>query len=271
MNQLVSIGAGSSLLSSEDKKEELEYRYKPRQGPLITPEPEFYDVEQSDELFDVDPNTTLLVSAKENLDDILKDMQRSIEVEYDSISNEKFSEILNSKRHIRPLEFQELTQTCVQKFLASSDLYVGQILTKNVIDLLDSLLSSMRESLVICKRKIAQKLVNIRDSLASHKSSVRLAFEHEKSEAIRITRNESMREFLNELNYLREHSEKLDYGNRILTKKIDWFTGELSKKDAQINALEAKSLKAAKKVVHIVSLPFVDYLILSVMSDSVVD
>jgi hypothetical protein len=244
MNNLLN---ATSLLLQEGRKDEMEFRYNPRPGPMISPEPEFHDVEQSQELFDIDPDTTLLVSAENNIEDFGKEMQNYMVSEFNRISSTTYSDILMARRPIRPKDFQDLTAKCIESLTEVTDNYCKTKFTPKIVDLLDVLLSSMRESLIICKRKIAQKLINIRDSMADHKRTLQLAFDHEKSEAIRITRNQSRKEFLQELTDLREHAEKVDFGNRVLSKKVDWCNAELVSKDAQIAALETKVEKIMKK------------------------
>jgi hypothetical protein len=239
--------ATAALLLPDNRREEMEFRYAPRPGPIISPEPEFHDVEQSKELFDVDPDTTLLVSAQESIEDITKDMQNHMLSEFNRISHVVYAEILVARRPIKGQDFQELTQKCIEGLTEVTNNYCTTMFTPQVVNLLDTLLASMRESLVVCKKKIAQKLINIRDTMADHRRTLQLSFDHDKSEAIRIARNESRREFLQELTDLRENAEKIDFGNRVLTKKIHSLSAELISKDAQISLLEAKSEKALKK------------------------
>ena len=245
---LTALANMAKVAQQESKKEDFEFRYQPRIGPTLTPEPEFIDVEQTSEMFDIDPDTTLLITAKTGIDQIIKAMQLHMSIEFHHPRNTIYTDALTKKREITALDFQELSTKCIDSYLKASQDYCSSTLVDYVVNLLDELLSSMRDSLVKQKRKIAVKLTNARDACNLYKISLERAFEHSKAETIRITANISEDKFKNENVELTQLYEAADYGSRILTKKVEWYAGEVSKKESQVNDLSKKLEKALKKV-----------------------
>ena len=233
-------------------KDELEYRYKPRPGPIISPEPEIGDVMQSAEAFDIDPDGTLLMRTKANIEKPIENMQHHLSLEFHKIAHDVFASILSSKgkhkeRQIGIAEFEEMMKKLLKAFLDTSNAYCKTSIVKEVVDLVDQSIVSARRSIVDERRKVAIKLTNARDACHEFRRTTELAMAHTKAEVIRITTNESEDRFREENKQLKDLYEAADYGNRILTKKVDFFTEEIRKKDAQIHDMQFKTDKALKR------------------------
>ena len=105
--------------SAPPNKEDLEYRYKARIGPIMTPEPEFGDVTQSAELFSIDPQQTLLMTSKEYVDGPIEEMQHHLTLQFHHAAHDIFAKVLTSnkkgrrkeeKEFIGAVEFEQLSK-----------------------------------------------------------------------------------------------------------------------------------------------------------------
>jgi hypothetical protein len=239
----------ASLLLQESKKDDLEYRYKPRVGPILSPEPEFGEFEDLKNVFDIDPDNTLLMTAKANIESVINEFQLRLSTELYKVSYDTYTDLVSSKRSIQPHDFNDLSNNFVNCLKKESNTFSEKNLSPIVLNLLDELMTSMRESLVACKKKTAEKLVSVKDAFAMYKITSETAYKHSKAEVIRITTNEAEDKFKNQFKELTAHAENVDYGNRILTKKVEFFTSEVAKRDVQIHELNSKLSKSLIKVI----------------------
>ena len=255
MDALVQHFRTTAIEQRTTDKNDLEYRYKARVGPIMTPEPEFGDVTQSAQLFNIDPQSTLLMTCKEYINGPVEEMQHHLATEFHQSAHEIFAKVLTTgkggrrkeeREFIGAVEFEQLSKRLMDTFLNTVQQYCTGKLTPKLMDLMDNFIARTNESLVKEKQKISVKLMNARDACDEYRRTHERAMDHIKSEAIRITTNMTEDKFIADIKNLTKLKDDADYVNRLLTKKVDHFTAEMGKKDAIVHDSQLKAQKAHK-------------------------
>ena len=242
----IEFNSAAEALLAEKKERELEFRYEPRAGPEILPEPRL----EVESLFDYDwegefdRSKSLLLTATDDIEKkTISFLERAEEYIKESCEDGKniiFGKIRDEEKKEKIQSWLELiVETIHSKFKSKSLEHLDDI-NKYHTEILDHLITSAQNSISLHKSKLDEKVLISREAIALYQTSRDRYMKFAKSEAVRIAINETEDRVGAQMSELEEQVETSLHTQKLLIRQVDTLGSQVASKDQEINVLKSK-------------------------------
>ena len=242
----IELNSAAEALLAEQKKRELEFRYEPRAGPEILPEPRV----EVESLFDYDwegefdRSKSLLLTATDDIEkktiSFLEHAEEYIKESCEDGKNVIFGKIRDEEKKEKIQSWLELIVETVHKNFKSKSLEHLDDINKYTSEILDHLITSAQNSISLHKSKLDEKVLTSREAIALYQTSRDRYMKFAQSEAVRIAINETEDRVGAQMVELEEQVETSLHTQKLLIRQVETLGSQIATKDQEINLLKSK-------------------------------